>query len=234
MRINKYIAHCGYATRHGADALIESGKVFVNGKRAVIGMQIQENDTVEVKGREKIEYRYILYYKPRGIITHSPEGNEVDILTRILKDHGIKGVFPIGRIDKDSEGLMLLTNDGRITERLLSPTASHEKEYEVAVDKRVTGFFLKRLSYGVSIEGYTTKPAVTEADPQNEHKFSITLTEGKKHQVRRMCAALGYQVKSLKRTRIMNLHLRPLRPGQYRDLNSREITILLGTLGIVR
>lgn len=233
MRINKYLAHRGFATRTGADALIEAGKVFVNGKRAKIGMQILAEDTVEVRGREAQSYRYILYYKPRGIITHSPEGDEVDILTRIQKDHGIRGVFPIGRLDKDSEGLMLLTNDGRITERLLNPHAAHEKEYEVIVDKRVTGYFLKKLSFGVNIEGYTTKPAVTTGDPRNEHKFNITLTEGKKHQVRRMCAALGYQVKSLKRIRIMSLHLRPLRVGQYRELNSREITILCGTLGLV-
>lgn len=233
MRINKYLAHAGYATRHGADALIEKGKVFVNGRRAVVGMQVFVDDVIEVRGQEKQEYRYILYYKQRGVITHSPEGDEVDILTRIYKDHGITDVFPLGRLDKDSEGLILLTNDGRVTERLLNPNTEHEKEYEVSVDKNVTPYFLRRLGYGVTIEGYRTKPTLTKADPTNVHKFNITLTEGKKHQVRRMCAALGYQVKALKRVRIMNLFLRPLRPGQYRELNQREKTIFLGTLGLV-
>lgn len=232
MRINKYLAHTGYATRKGADALIESGKVFVNGTRATLGMQISEHDAVEVRGAPTTHFRYLLYYKPRGIVTHSPEAEETDILTRIARDHNVAGVFPVGRLDKDSEGLIILTNDGRITERLLSPNTNHEKEYEVTVDKRVTGYFLKRLSHGVDIEGYVTKSATARLNPKNECSFFIALTEGKKHQVRRMCAALGYQVKTLKRIRIMNLYLRPLRAGAFRELNDRERKIFLGTLGL--
>lgn len=232
MRINKYLAHKGLTTRKGADALIEAGKVLVNGKRAIIGMQINAADTVTLKDAPANDFQYILYYKPRSVITHSPAEGEVDILMQIKKDHKITGVFPIGRLDKDSEGLILLTNDGRITERLLSPNAAHEKEYEVTVDKRVTNTFLNRMAKGVPIEGYMTKSAKTVADPGNERKFTITLTEGKKHQVRRMCAALGYQVRELKRTRIMAFKIKNLKPGNFHRLKPVEIKGFLRALGL--
>jgi 23S rRNA pseudouridine2604 synthase len=226
IRINKYLADKGLATRRGADLLIEEGKVTVNGKRAVIGQQINEGDKVVVTESKRPTYRYILYYKPRGVITHSPGPDEVDIAMRLKRDFKIEGLFPVGRLDKDSEGLMLLTNDGRITKRLLDPEKDHEKEYRVIVDKRVTGAFLRKLAHGVNIEGYTTKPALAEADTRNEHAFSLTLTEGKKHQIRRMCAALGYQVERLIRTRILGFSLRPLTEGKYRALSQREIKVL--------
>lgn len=226
IRINKYLAEKGLATRRGADALIEAGHVTVNGKPALIGQQINAGDVVELKNVKKSSYRYILYYKPRGVITHSPGPNEVDIAMRLKKDFKMEGLFPVGRLDKDSEGLMLLTNDGRITKRLLDPEKDHEKEYRVVVDKRVTGAFLRKLAHGVNIEGYTTKPAKAEADPRNEYAFSLTLTEGKKHQIRRMCAALGYQVERLVRTRILGFSLRPLTEGKYRPLSSRELKVL--------
>jgi len=226
IRINKYLADKGLATRRGADALIDAGKVTVNGKRAVIGQQINEMDVVELTDTKKSSYRYLLYYKPRGVITHSPGPDEVDIAMRLKKDFNIEGLFPVGRLDKDSEGLMLLTNDGRITKRLLDPEKDHEKEYRVTVDKRVTGAFLRKLAHGVNIEGYTTKPAQAEADPRNEYVFAITLTEGKKHQLRRMCAALGYQVQRLVRTRILGYSLRPLTEGKFRALSPREVKIL--------
>lgn len=231
-RINKHLADLGLATRRGADALIESGKVFVNGKRAILGQQIQEKDVVEVRDTVKHAYRYILYYKPKGVITHSPEEGEVDIVTRVMKDHSLKGVFPIGRLDKNSEGLILLTNDGRVTERILSPDAVHEKEYEVVVDKKVTSGFLKHMSLGVNIERYMTRPAKVIMHPRSDHAFLITLTEGKKHQVRRMCAALGYQVQNLKRIRIMNLKLQQLKSGQYYELKSREAQDFLKSLNL--
>lgn len=232
IRINKYLAEKGYSTRRGADALIESGVVFVNGKRALLGTKIEKGDSVEVRGAKKQSYEYILYYKPRGVITHSPSEHETDIAMQIKADHSIEGVFPVGRLDKDSEGLILLTNDGRITKRLLDPENDHEKEYEVLVDKRVTGAFLRNLAHGVSIEGYKTKPAVAIIDPRNEFKLRITLTEGKKHQIRRMCAALGYQVVELKRTRILGFVISPLTVGKLRRLSPREVKSLYTTLHI--
>jgi 23S rRNA pseudouridine2604 synthase len=232
MRINKYLAHKGFSTRRGADTLIESGKVFVNRKPALIGQQVTEKDTVEVRDKNVRRYIYMLYNKPRGIITHSPAEHETDIVTHIKETHGITGVFPVGRLDKDSEGLMILTDDGRITERILSPEKAHEKEYLVAVDKKVTTNFLNRLERGVDIEGYVTKEAKAMAIPGKEKMFRIVLTEGKKHQVRRMCAALGYQIKTLKRTRILNFTINSLKPGGVRTLGKTDAEKLRKTLGL--
>jgi 23S rRNA pseudouridine2604 synthase len=232
MRINKYLAHMGYATRRSADVLIEKKRVFVNGKPAIIGQKITQTDLVELKDHDTSHYRYILYYKPRGVITHSPEGDEVDIVGKIKQDHNISSVFPIGRLDKDSEGLIILTNDGRVTERLLNPELGHEREYEVSVDKRVTQTFLNHLSKGVNIEGYVTKPAQAEALVGMEKAFKIILTEGKKHQVRRMCAACGYQVKTLKRTRMLSFELKSLKPGGFYELKPKEAHAFQQNLGL--
>ena len=231
IRINKYLADQKIASRREADALIADKKVLVNGKVAVIGQQIKPGDKVEVKGATK-KYIYLAYYKGRGVITHSPAAGEVDIITRLKKDYSITGVAPLGRLDKDSEGLILLTNDGRITGPVLDPEANHEKEYEVTVDKPVTAMFVKLMALGVDIEGYHTKPATVVASPRNDKKFTLTLTEGKKHQIRRMCAALGYQVQTLKRVRVMNIELGTLKPNQYRKIAGSELKELMTTLGL--
>jgi len=231
MRLNKYLAHQGTASRREADTLIEQGIVLVNGKKAVMGQKVERTDVVTLKGDTK-EKKYLAYYKGRGIITHSPGEGEVDIVTRLKKDYGIEGVNPVGRLDKDSEGLLILTNDGRITAPLLDPEALHEKEYEVMVDKPVNGFFLKQLENGVNIEGYTTKKATATKHPKNKLKFILVLTEGKKHQIRRMCAALGYQVQSLTRVRIANITLGELKPNQYRILKGSELEAFLKELNV--
>jgi len=230
IRINKYLAEAGYATRRSADALIEEGRVFVNGEKAVLGQKVTESDVVELKDFSTKDHRYILYYKPRGIVTHSPAEFETDIETQIKKDHNISGVFPIGRLDKESEGLILLTNDGRVTKKMLDPEVGHEREYEVVVDKRVPQTVMNALSKGVNIEGYRTKPAKAEKRSENENMFNITLTEGKRHQVRRMCAKLGYQVLELKRVRIGSLELKRLKPGALYELNKKEAKQFLASL----
>lgn len=227
VRINKYLATQGITTRREADTLIEKGAVFVNGKAATLGQKINAADTVEIREKNPKTYVYYLYYKPRGVITHSPATHETDITTKIAKDHGISGVFPIGRLDKDSEGLIILTNDGRITGPLLDPTNGHEREYEVTVDKRVTGGFLQKLEQGVDIEGYVTKKARAVKHPTKLDVFNLILTEGKKHQVRRMCAALGYQVQKLKRVRILHLALGRTNPNSIRKLSNKEAKGLL-------
>lgn len=232
MRLNKYLAQQGYATRRSADMLIEKKRVFVNGKIATLGQKVEKTDLIEIKDFDTTHFRYILYNKPRGVITHSPESHETDIITQLKKDHKISGVFPVGRLDKDSEGLILLTNDGRITDRILNPDQEHEREYEVTVDKKVSNFLINNLSRGVNIEGYVTKPAKAQADPKNDHIFKITLTEGKKHQVRRMCAALGFQVKTLRRTRVLDLSLKNLKPGAFYELKPKEYSKLQETLGL--
>jgi 23S rRNA pseudouridine2604 synthase len=228
-RINKRMADLGLASRREADALIEAGKVRVNGVRAIVGQQVADTDAIEVSGAPT-QKRYLAYYKARGVITHSPAEGETDIAAQLAKVYGVTDVAPIGRLDKDSEGLIILSNDGRITGRLLDPAAAHEKEYEVTVDKRITGPFLKALSGGIDIEGYRTKPAT--AVTRGENRFVITLTEGKKHQIRRMCAAMGYQVKALKRVRIMNVALGKLKPNQYRELKGAELKAFLNQLGL--
>lgn len=230
MRLNKYLAQQGTSSRREADVLIEKGLVLVNGKKAVVGQKVDRNDTVTLSGETK-EKRYLAYYKGRGIITHSPDSGETDIAMQLQQTYGITDVYPVGRLDKDSEGLLILTNDGRITGPLLDPEASHEKEYEVTVDKPVNGYFLQQLEHGVNIEGYKTKQAKATKLP---HKlmFSLVLTEGKKHQIRRMCAALGYQVQSLKRVRIANVQLGDLKPNQYRTLKGDELAAFLSELRI--
>jgi 23S rRNA pseudouridine2604 synthase len=229
IRINKYLAHEGVASRREADELVEAGKVLINGKKAKNGDQVQAGDTVEVVGKTKPK-SYLAYYKGRGIITHSPSEREVDIAGRLARDYGITHVAPIGRLDKDSEGLIILSNDGRITAPLLDSKNNNEKEYEVSVDKAINPMFVRVMAAGVDIEGYRTKPAKVTAHRSNDKKFTIVLTEGKKHQIRRMCAALGYQVQSLKRVRIMSIKLDKLKPNQYRKLVGPELQTFLKQL----
>lgn len=231
MRINKYLAKQGYASRREADELVAAGSVLVNGEPAVMGQQIEADDVVELAGATK-KKTYLAYYKGRGIITHSPGPDETDVMERLERDYSITNVTPVGRLDKDSEGLLILSNDGRITGPLLNPEADHEKEYDVLVDKALSGMAARAMAAGVDIEGYRTKPAQVHKHPKNDKRFTIILTEGKKHQIRRMCAALGYQVQSLKRVRIMNVELGNLKPNQYRKIHGRELQELLAELDI--
>ena len=231
MRVNKYLAHTGVASRREADVLIAAGKVTVNGKRAEMGQSITDTDTVAVVGKTKAK-SYYAYYKGRGVITHSPAEHETDIAMKLAADYGITHVSPIGRLDKDSEGLMILSNDGRITGPLLSPENNNQKEYEVLVDKPISGMFKRAMEAGVDIEGYRTKAATVVTNEKNDKRFLLTITEGKKHQIRRMCAALGYQVQSLKRKRILNIEIGKLKPNQYRKIAGPELTDFLKALGL--
>ena len=231
MRVNKYLAHTGVASRREADVLIAAGKVTVNGKKAAMGQSVEESDAVAVVGKTKAK-SYYAYYKGRGVITHSPAEHETDIAMKLAADYGITHVSPIGRLDKDSEGLMILSNDGRITGPLLDPASENDKEYEVLVDKPISGMFRRAMEAGVDIEGYRTKPAKIEASTKNDKRFLLVITEGKKHQIRRMCAALGYQVQSLKRKRILNIEIGKLKPNQYRKIAGPELTDFLKALGL--
>ncbi len=229
VRINKYLADHKLASRREADRLIAEGKVLINGKKAVLGQKVEEDDVVRLAPDATKPRTYLAYYKGAGIITHSPAKGEVDIITRLKKDYDLEGLFPVGRLDKASEGLMIITDDGLITEALLAPENEHEKEYEVTVDKPVTTAFLRKMAEGVNIEGYLTRPALTAK--KTNYTFRIVLTEGKKHQIRRMCVNLGWQVKNLKRVRIMNIKLGKLKPNQYRKLNGKELQKFLKDLG---
>jgi 23S rRNA pseudouridine2604 synthase len=227
MRINKHIALVGWASRREADTLISEGKIFVNGKKAVIGQQVNATDIVTLAGETK-DKQYLAYYKGRGIISHSPNSHEVDIISKIKTDYGLEDIYPVGRLDKDSEGLIILTNDGRVTAPLLSPTSGIKKIYEVEVDKNINSKFLREIEKGVNIEGYITKPA--KAEQKSPKRFLLTLKEGKKHQIRRMCAALGYQIQSLKRVQIANIELGTIKPNQYRKISGEELDNFLQNL----
>ena len=231
IRINKYLAHIGVASRREADVLVEKRQVLINGKKAVAGSQVQAGDKVEVNGTTK-DKQYLAYYKGRGTITHSPTEKEVDIVMRLERDFGITNMAPVGRLDKASEGLIIITSDGRITGPLLSPESGIEKEYQVEVDKKISTLFVHLMQNGVDIEGYQTKPTVVKPSTKNELKFNITLTEGKKHQIRRMCAALGYQVKNLKRVRIANIELKNIKPNQYRKIVGEELKEFLTLINV--
>lgn len=228
LRINRYLALKGIATRRAADVLVASGSVKINGRVARVGDKVAESDVVTCDETRTAAHTYLAYYKPRSVLTHAT-GNREKEIKEIRKDDK---VFPVGRLDKDSEGLIILTDDGRITDRLLNPEYEHEKEYLVTVDVPLKPSFKSKMERGVIIEGYTTKPAkISVAD---DTQFRITLTEGKKHQIRRMCAALGYQVRSLKRTRIMNIKLGSLKPNQSRVIAGTELNALLAALHLPR
>lgn len=230
IRINRYLAHKGLTTRRGADDLITKGLVTINGVPAKLGDKVSEKDNVVVAERAltqaKLRYRYIAYHKPRGVSTDVQPGTQ-SIASALP---ALRGLSPLGRLDKASHGLIILTNDGRLTERLLHPSHAHEKEYVVQVDKPVTDSFIRRLERGVLIEGYKTKPA--HARRAGETIFNITITEGKKHQIRRMATALGYQVLDLNRVRIMNVKLGTLKEGAYRAIEGTELVTLLKSLGL--
>jgi 23S rRNA pseudouridine2604 synthase len=232
MRLNKYMAQEGIATRREADTLIAAGTVFVNGTRAVIGMKVTEHDRVEVRGTGAAAkgYVYVAYNKPRGVITHSPQKGEKDIASSLPRELKGKGLFPVGRLDKDSQGLILLTNDGRVTDRLLSPTSEHEKDYAVKTKLPLRSSFKKYMEMGVDIEGYHTKPARVRV--VGEKSFLITITEGKKHQIRRMVVAMHNEVADLRRTRIMNIKIGTLAPGEARILDGVELETFLTALGL--
>ncbi|AIQ50176.1 pseudouridine synthase [Paenibacillus sp. FSL R7-0331] len=220
MRINKFISETGYCSRREADKLVESGRVTINGQTAVLGSQAVQGDQVLIDGKALVtgsQVVYIALNKPVGITSTTEahiQGNIVDFIGHQER------IFPIGRLDKDSEGLILLTNDGDIVNRILRAEGKHEKEYVVTVDRPVTTSFLTGMSSGVKILGGKTLPC--EITRISEREFRIVLTEGKNRQIRRMCSAFGYEVRSLRRIRIMNIHLGVLKTGQWRDLSTQE------------
>ena len=209
MRINKYLDDKKISTRRGADELIKEKKVFINGKVAELGSQVNENDKVEVRGAKEKIYKYFAYNKPIGVETDSPK----------------ESLFPLGRLDKASHGLLILTNDGRITDQLLNPKYIHEKEYLVRTSNKLRSNFKTKMEAGVNIEGYQTKPCKVKI--LNDFEFRVILTEGKKHQIRRMCANLFQEIADLKRERIMNIKLGNLKQGGVREINGEELATFL-------
>ncbi|MGN0384092.1 MAG: pseudouridine synthase [Eubacterium sp.] len=225
IRLNKYISDCGYCSRREADKIIEQGNVMVDGHVAVLGEKINIQSTVIVNGDvvsidEQLEL--IAFNKPIGIECTADLDNPDNIIDYI--NYG-KRIYPIGRLDKNSEGLMLLTNDGEIVNMILKASNYHEKEYIVKVDKPITNEFLKRMSQGVPILDTVTRPC--EVTKEGKYTFRIVLTQGLNRQIRRMCEYLGYNVVKLKRVRIMNICLGKLKTGTYRDVTPEEFEKLI-------
>lgn len=228
IRINRYLALKKICSRREADQFITEGKIAINGKIAKLGDKVDVDDKVEVVKALGKKYVYLAFNKPKGIITHSPQGGEKSI-DEIVK-YSPK-VFPVGRLDKDSWGLIILSNDGRIVDSILNPEREHEKEYIVTVDKPVEPEFVKKMSAGVRLDdGYVTKKSVVRK--KSNFTFSIVLTEGKKHQIRRMCQALGQNIIDLKRVRVLNVSIGTVMPGQYRLIEGAEKEKFLDKMGI--
>ena len=225
MRLNKFISESGVCSRREADAWIGAGRVTVNGKPGVLGTKVEAGDEVRVDGRELPKRQrdiYLALNKPRGI-TCTTERHVADNIVAFIGHR--ERIFPIGRLDKDSEGLILLTNNGDIVNEILRVEHGHEKEYLVTVERPVTATFLAMMAGGVKIGGEKTKPCVvTQTGPA---VFRIVLTQGLNRQVRRMCSALGYRVQRLQRVRIMHIQLGALASGRWRDLSDAEIRPLL-------
>ncbi|MFA6986193.1 MAG: 23S rRNA pseudouridine(2604) synthase RluF [Arenimonas sp.] len=225
MRLNKFISETGICSRREADQWIKDGRVRLNGLPVELGTQVEEGDRVEVDG-QPIEQRsptvYLALNKPVGITCTTERhvaGNIIDFIGHPQR------IFPIGRLDKDSEGLILLTNNGDIVNELLRSENNHEKEYVVTVDRPLTEEFLAGMAAGVSILGVRTKPCRVRKIGKNV--FGIVLTQGLNRQIRRMCAAFGYEVRRLQRVRIVNIRLDGIKVGQWRNLTPAELKILL-------
>lgn len=237
IRINRYLYLEQYCSRRQADRFIEKGQVLINGKKAVLGQKVNKEDKVEVKGavkKAKENFLYFIFNKTKGIVTTNPQRDEQGI-EDVFKPASMNQppnlrVSPVGRLDKDSHGLVFLTNDGRIVNPLLSPDFNHEKEYIVRLNKDIKPSLKNKMEKGIDIEGYVTKPAKVRI--MDTRRFRIILTEGKKHQIRRMATALGYEVTDLKRTRMMNIKLGNLEKGTGRELTKKEASELLKSLGI--
>ena len=229
-RLNKYISASGICSRRDADRFIEQGNVYINGKRASIGDQVTAGDTVRVNGQViepqgEDNFVFIVLNKPVGIVstTESSEKNNIVDFVR----HGVR-IFPIGRLDKDSQGLIFLTNNGDLVNKVLRAGNNHEKEYLVTVDKPITDSFIKGMAGGVPILGRMTKKCpVTKVSP---YVFNITLVQGLNLQIRRMCAHFGYEVVKLELTRIMHVSIKGIAVGEWRDLTQKELTVLLKSI----
>jgi 23S rRNA pseudouridine2604 synthase len=227
-RLNKYISETGICSRREADKLIEQKKVTINGKIPELGTKVFDQDIVRVNNKvvgatpnNKSDRVYIAYNKPVGITCTTErhvKGNIIDAIRHKQR------IFPIGRLDKPSEGLILLTSDGDIVNKILRAENAHDKEYEVTVNQPISERFLNKMAKGVPILGTVTKPCKVSA--VGKYRFNIVLTQGLNRQIRRMCEFLGYEVTKLKRTRIMHIDLSRIKPGEWRNLTETEMTQL--------
>ena len=231
IRLNKYLSAHGVCSRREADRLIADGSVTVNGRKAAVGQCVNEADLVEVFGKQvkdSVPELFFAVNKPRGVVVTTDRSRGDPVLEDIVP--GDERVFAVGRLDKESEGLILMTNNGDVSNRIQKARLFHEKEYEVRVDHPLTDVFLKRMGEGVHLEELGRTTRACRVRKTGEDSFNIILTEGMNRQIRRMCHALGYEVTSLRRIRVMNILLGDLPPGAYRPLTREEILELKAAL----
>lgn len=233
MRLNKFLAHCGICSRRDADRLIEQGRVQVNGLDAVPGQMVSAEDKVTVAGKQvqiKTRTVVLVFYKPSGVTCTERDAHAEKMIFDVLH-YPIRLTYA-GRLDKDSEGLLLLTNDGDLIQGMMRGSNRHEKEYTVKVNKEITPDFLTKMSGGVYLKDLNVKTRECVLKKIDKFSFSIILTQGLNRQIRRMCEACGYRVKNLKRVRVMHVTLGGLKPGEYYELSEEDIRQLYRDCGI--
>jgi 23S rRNA pseudouridine2604 synthase len=234
-RLNKYLAECGVCSRREADKMIDKGMVKVNGQKAVNGMQIGEGDIVEVNGKtvKPLTTKAVLAYnKPIGVTCTEKDKYAKKTIVDAVK-YPVRLTYA-GRLDKDSDGLIIMTNDGELIQCMMKGANRHEKEYVVKVDKEITDEFVTKMSNGVYLKELdeTTRSCVVKKE--GKYTFRIILTQGLNRQIRRMCESFGYNVRSLTRIRVMNIELKGLKTGEYRELKGEELEKLYAMCGIVK
>ena len=231
IRLNKFLSDAGVCSRRAADRAIEAGQVLVNGEPAVMGQKVSASDLVEFEGKivSNADKKSVLvaYNKPAGIVCTAEKREKNNIIDHINYPERI---YPIGRLDKDSTGLILLTNQGDLVNRIMRAVNAHEKEYIVSVDKEITGDFIKKMSAGVYLDELEVTTRKCKVKKLSKNSFNIVLTQGLNRQIRRMCQMLGYKVQTLKRVRIMNIELGELKEDTYRDVTEDEYNKLLKML----
>lgn len=233
IRLNKYLAECGVCSRREADRLIEEGRVMIDGKTAETGRKITGKECIAVNGKvlhSPNEKKVLAYYKQVGVTCTEKDKHAEKKITDLI-NYPVRVTYA-GRLDKESEGLMILTNDGELIDRIMRGANRHEKEYIVKVGKEVTEEFLEKMREGVWLKELDTKTRPCQVIKEGKYTFRILLTQGLNRQIRRMCQTFGYEVKSLKRIRIMNIELKGLKPGQYREVTGEELHRLYQACGM--
>lgn len=233
MRLNKYLAGCGICSRREADRLIERGEVLVNGRTAEVGQTVSDADEIKVGNRTlegRKEKRVLAFYKPMGIVCTEKDAHAEKTINDLIQ-------FPVrvtyaGRLDKDSEGLLILTNDGGLIDAMMRGANGHEKEYLVRVDKEITSDFISKMAGGIYLPDLEVTTRKCKVEKTSKFTFRIILTQGLNRQIKRMCRACGYHVRGLKRIRVMNILLEQLKPGEYREILGKELQVLYKDAGL--
>ena len=227
IRLNKYLAECGVCSRREADRLIQEGRVAINGAAAGLGARVCASDEVSVNGRRltgRSKTAVLAFYKPVGVTCTEKDRHAEKIVADMIR-YPVRVTYA-GRLDKDSEGLLILTNDGDLIDAMMRGANRHEKEYVVKVDKEITPQFLEKMSGGVYLKELDAITRTCRLEQTGKYTFKIILTQGLNRQIRRMCRAFGYEVRSLRRIRVMNIELGNLKPGSYREVTGEELTKL--------